>query len=104
MLVLRRKPDEAVVLNREITVYVLAVEGDRVKIGIEAPPTVTVVRAELLNADRQQAQLRRKRAELERETDPRQREKLTRSLERLEQSTRLTQPSSTPASLETQPE
>jgi carbon storage regulator len=51
MLVLRRKVGEAIVLNNVITVYVLAVEGERVKLGINAPPDVVIVRQELLDAD-----------------------------------------------------
>ena len=48
MLVLRRKVEEAIVLDGRIRVVVLAVEGERVKLGIEAPHDVTIVREELL--------------------------------------------------------
>ena len=48
MLVLRRKTGEAIILNQVITIRVLNVEGDRVKLGIDAPPDVIVVREELL--------------------------------------------------------
>jgi carbon storage regulator len=48
MLVLRRKASEAIVLNGVIKIYVLAIEGERVKLGIEAPPDVVIVRQELL--------------------------------------------------------
>lgn len=48
MLVLRRKAGEAIVLDGAITIYVLAVEGERVKLGISAPPEVVIVRSELL--------------------------------------------------------
>ncbi len=48
MLVLRRKAGEAIVLNGTITIHVLAVEGERVKLGINAPPEVVIVRSELL--------------------------------------------------------
>jgi carbon storage regulator len=48
MLVLRRKVGESIVLAGVINVSVLAVEGERVKIGISAPPDVTIVREELL--------------------------------------------------------
>ncbi len=48
MLVLRRKVGESIVLAGTINVSVLAVEGERVKIGISAPPDVTIVREELL--------------------------------------------------------
>jgi len=49
MLVLRRKNGEAIVLNNVIKVRVLGIEGDRVKLGIEAPPDVIIVREELLD-------------------------------------------------------
>ena len=48
MLVLRRKVGESIVLAGVINIAVLAVEGERVKIGISAPPDVTIVREELL--------------------------------------------------------
>lgn len=48
MLILRRKVGEAIVLDERVTVYVLEVEGNRVKLGISAPPGVSVVRQELL--------------------------------------------------------
>jgi len=49
MLVLRRKAGEVIVLNGVIKIMVLTVEGDRVKLGIEAPPDVIVLREELLH-------------------------------------------------------
>lgn len=49
MLVLRRKACEAIILNGTITIYVLAVEGERVKLGIDAPAEVVIVRSELLD-------------------------------------------------------
>ncbi len=50
MLVLRRKVGETIVVDGVINISVLAVEGERVKIGIVAPPNVTIVRQELLKA------------------------------------------------------
>lgn len=50
MLVLRRKVGESIILAGVINVSVLAVEGERVKIGISAPLEVTIVREELLKA------------------------------------------------------
>lgn len=50
MLVLRRKVGETIILDGVITISVLAVEGERVKIGINAPPDVTIVREELLRS------------------------------------------------------
>ncbi len=48
MLVLRRKVGERIILDGVICVSVLAVEGERVKIGITAPAEVAIVREELL--------------------------------------------------------
>ena len=59
MLVLRRKAKEGIVLSENIRVVILAVEGGRVKIGIEAPRGITVVREELL---RRQPQVRKETA------------------------------------------
>lgn len=56
MLVLRRKVGESIILDGVISVSVLAVEGERVKIGITAPPDVTIVREELLKNAANQAQ------------------------------------------------
>jgi carbon storage regulator len=47
VLVLTRKPEQSLRLGDTITVTVLAIEGDRVKLGIEAPRTVSVLRQEL---------------------------------------------------------
>ncbi len=49
MLVIRRKTNEAVIIGETISVKVLAVEGDRVKIGISAPADVAIVREEILH-------------------------------------------------------
>jgi carbon storage regulator len=59
MLVLRRKAGESIVLGRDICVSVLAIEGERVKIGVTAPPGVSIVRDELLQGrESQQGQER----------------------------------------------
>ncbi len=50
MLVLRRKVGEAVLLDGRIRVCILGIEGQRVKLGLEAPPEVVIVREELLGA------------------------------------------------------
>ncbi len=47
MLVLSRKPGEKVVIADEITISVLSVQGNRVRLGIEAPGEYRVLRAEL---------------------------------------------------------
>lgn len=48
MLVLSRKMGEAIVLAGNIKIQVLGIEHDRVKLGVEAPPDVLVLRSELL--------------------------------------------------------
>ena len=47
MLVLTRKQGEKLVIGDQVTVSVLSVRGNRVRIGIEAPGQVRVIRAEL---------------------------------------------------------
>ena len=47
MLVLSRKLNEAIVINDTVRVTVLGVKGDRVRLGIEAPRTMTVDRGEV---------------------------------------------------------
>ncbi len=51
MLVLTRKIDQGIVIAGNIVVRVLGVERDRVKIGISAPLSITVLREELLERD-----------------------------------------------------
>lgn len=48
MLVLSRRIGESVVIGDNVTVTVLDVRGDVVRIGIDAPRSVAVNRAELL--------------------------------------------------------
>ena len=47
MLVLSRKPTEAIVINDETTVTVVGVNGNKVRLGIEAPKDVRVDRLEV---------------------------------------------------------
>ena len=47
MLVLSRKCGEVLVIGNDITVTVLAVDGDRVKLGVVAPAEVPVHREEV---------------------------------------------------------
>lgn len=47
MLVLTRKSEEAVRIGDEITVTVLEVRGNQVRIGISAPPGVRIFRGEI---------------------------------------------------------
>jgi carbon storage regulator CsrA len=47
MLVLSRKLGEKVLISNGITVTVLAMEGNRVRIGIDAPDRVRILRGKL---------------------------------------------------------
>ena len=47
MLVLSRKESEKIRLGDSIVVTIVRVSGDKVRIGIEAPPDVLVLREEL---------------------------------------------------------
>ncbi len=47
MLILTRKSGEMVAIGDEIKVYIQEVRGNQVKIGIKAPPDVTVHREEV---------------------------------------------------------
>ncbi|BFH65559.1 MULTISPECIES: carbon storage regulator CsrA [Paenibacillus] len=47
MLVLSRKKGEAIVIQDQIEITVLSVEGDTIKIGISAPSDVDIYRKEV---------------------------------------------------------
>jgi carbon storage regulator len=47
MLVLTRKANQAIVIGEDVEVSVLAVVGDKVRIGIDAPRSVPVYRKEV---------------------------------------------------------
>jgi carbon storage regulator len=49
MLVLSRKQSERIVIGSSILITVLKVDGNHVRLGIEAPSTTPIVRAELLS-------------------------------------------------------
>ena len=47
MLILTRRVGEAVMIGEEVTVTVLGVKGNQVRIGVNAPKTVSVHREEI---------------------------------------------------------
>ena len=50
MLVLSRKKNESIVINNDITVTVVEIRGDKVRLGIVAPKEVPVHRQEVYEA------------------------------------------------------
>ena len=50
MLVLSRKKDESIIINDHITVTVVEIRGDKVRLGIEAPKDISVHRREVYDA------------------------------------------------------
>jgi len=50
MLVLSRKKDECIVINNDITIVVVEIRGDKVRLGVEAPKEVPVHRREVFEA------------------------------------------------------
>jgi carbon storage regulator len=56
MLVLSRKKDERIIIGDQITVMVIEIRGDKVRLGIDAPKEVTVHREEVYEAIRKEQQ------------------------------------------------
>ncbi len=50
MLVLSRKKNESIVIDNDITIVVVDIRGDKVRLGIEAPKEVPVHRREVYDA------------------------------------------------------
>jgi carbon storage regulator len=51
VLVLSRKLEEAIMIGNGVTVRILEIKGDRVKLGLTAPAAVSIMRGELLTAN-----------------------------------------------------
>jgi len=51
MLVLSRRQNEEILIGEGISISIISVRGGRVKLGIEAPKSVRVVRAEITSRD-----------------------------------------------------
>lgn len=52
MLVLSRKRNESIIINDDITITVVEIRGDKVRLGIEAPKDVSVHRNEVYESIR----------------------------------------------------
>jgi len=49
MLILTRKAGEAIIINSDVKVVVLSVEGNQIRLGIDAPKEIAVHREEIHN-------------------------------------------------------
>jgi carbon storage regulator len=58
MLVLSRKKNECIIIDDHITVTVVEIRGDKVRLGIDAPKEVTVHRREVYEAIQNQQRAR----------------------------------------------
>ena len=54
MLILTRKINEAIRLGEDIRIVLVQIKGGQVRLGIECPPNVRVLREELYEAVRQE--------------------------------------------------
>ena len=56
MLILTRRVGESLMIGDEVTVTVLGVKGNQVRIGVDAPKTVSVHREEIYERIQQEAE------------------------------------------------
>ncbi|TVZ39447.1 carbon storage regulator CsrA [Alteromonadaceae bacterium 2753L.S.0a.02] len=54
MLILTRRKDEAIKIGDNVTISVLAIRGNQVRLGIEAPKEITVHREEIYDRIKQE--------------------------------------------------
>ncbi|REE84483.1 carbon storage regulator CsrA [Paenibacillus taihuensis] len=50
MLILSRKKGQSIIINNDIEIFISAVDGDQVKVGINAPIEVSILRKEVYEA------------------------------------------------------
>lgn len=56
MLILSRNKGQKIMINDNIVISVIEINGDQVRIGVEAPADVTIFREEIYEAIKQQNQ------------------------------------------------
>ena len=49
MLILTRKKDESIIINKNIEIHIISIEDGKVKIGINAPKDVEIHRSEIFD-------------------------------------------------------
>ena len=57
MLVLSRKKNESIIINDNMTIVVVEIRGDKVRLGVEAPKEIPVHRNEVYDAIRRNQEL-----------------------------------------------
>lgn len=53
MLILTRKKGQSIIINDNIEIVISAIDGDQIKIGIQAPKEISIYRKEVLDAIRE---------------------------------------------------
>lgn len=55
MLVLSRKPGEKIFIGNDITLTIVKIDGNKVRLGLEAPQEVLILREEIAKKNQDQA-------------------------------------------------
>ena len=59
MLVLTRHVGQSLIINNNITVRIISIDGDNVKVGIEAPKEIPICRDDIINKQRAKKSLQK---------------------------------------------
>lgn len=52
MLIISRKVGESLIIDNEIEIFILDIKNDKIRIGIEAPKSVKILRKELFETEK----------------------------------------------------
>ena len=52
MLVITRQPGDSFTIGDDVKVIILEVSGDKIKVGIEAPKSVRIMRSEVMDTEK----------------------------------------------------